>query len=67
MTPHATLVMGVPAALPRSMVSASFSEFDTDRDGLLTYDEYKAMVQAKPTMIKPLSLSVTMAVPAQAS
>ena len=43
----------------QSLVDATFLEADTNHDGKIDFEEYKAMVEARPSMIKPLTLNVS--------
>lgn len=49
--------VGLADAQLDRMVSQTFAQFDLNRDGLIDFEEYRAMVVQNPSMLKPLTIN----------
>jgi hypothetical protein len=40
------------------LVESTFAEYDSDKDGLISFPEFQAMVDANPGFMEPVTLNV---------
>lgn len=50
--------VSVPAADVDALVERTFKEYDANCDGIISYEEYKRMVEMNPSLLTPLTLNV---------
>lgn len=49
--------LGIPTEQLNSLVDATFAEADTDKDGKISFEEYRVLVTKHPSMIGNMTIT----------